>query len=152
MALDASCPSRELLRRSLDPDDPMTDGDRRLIEAHVDACAQGCKQAIDALLRDQTLSAADATPSDQTSAIVKTEQPLPARIGHYQIIDLLGRGGMGVVYKALQIKAKRIVALKMVLSGGHASRAELERFRIEGESVARLQHPNIVRLRILIPS
>ena len=64
----------------------------------------------------------------------------------YEVQSELGRGGMGVVYKAIQIKAKRTVALKMILSGGHASRADLERFRIEGESVARLQHPNIVQV------
>lgn len=64
----------------------------------------------------------------------------------YEVLAELGRGGMGVVYKAQQMKAKRVVALKMILSGGHASRADLERFRIEGESVARLQHPNIVQV------
>ena len=64
----------------------------------------------------------------------------------YEVLSELGRGGMGVVYKALQVKAKRIVALKMILSGVHASPAALERFRIEGESVARLQHPNIVQV------
>jgi tetratricopeptide (TPR) repeat protein/tRNA A-37 threonylcarbamoyl transferase component Bud32 len=53
---------------------------------------------------------------------------------------------MGVVYKARQVRANRLVALKMVLSGAHASKAQLERFRIEGEAVARLQHPNIVQV------
>ena len=81
-------------------------------------------------------------------------QPNHARLGStaplaplgYKVLSELGRGGMGVVYKALQIKAKRVVALKMILSGGHASKGELERFRIEGESVARLHHPNIVQV------
>ena len=64
----------------------------------------------------------------------------------YEILAELGRGGMGVVYKALQVRAKRVVALKMILSSGHASRADLERFRIEGESIARLRHANVVQV------
>ncbi len=64
----------------------------------------------------------------------------------YAIEELLGRGAMGVVYKARHLTLKRTVALKMVLAGGHAGPGELARFRIEAESVARLQHPNIVQI------
>ena len=64
----------------------------------------------------------------------------------YQIERAIGRGGMGVVYKALHLSLKRSVALKMVLGGGHAGPRELARFRIEAEAVARLQHPNIVQI------
>src|SRR5260370_9062434 len=50
--------------------------------------------------------------------------PLPAIAG-YEVIDVLGRGGYGVVYKALQVKAKRLVALKMILAGAHSSPSAL---------------------------
>src|SRR5262245_26347470 len=62
----------------------------------------------------------------------------------YAIEGELGRGGMGVVYRAQHLALKRPVALKMILRGGHAGPHERARFRAEAEAVARLQHPNIV--------
>jgi tetratricopeptide (TPR) repeat protein len=64
----------------------------------------------------------------------------------YQILDELGRGGMGVVFKARHLALKRLVALKMVLDGGLAGTHQLVRFKKEAEAVARLQHPNIVQV------
>src|SRR5262249_38889937 len=63
-----------------------------------------------------------------------------------EVLGELGHGGMGVVYKARQVKANRVVALKMILSGSHAGRDELARFQTEAESSARLRHPNIVQI------
>jgi serine/threonine protein kinase len=70
---------------------------------------------------------------------------LPAVPG-YEILGKLGRGGMGIVYKAHHQHLNRLVALKMILGGSHASPTELVRFRQEAETVARLQHPNIVQI------
>jgi urea transport system substrate-binding protein len=64
----------------------------------------------------------------------------------YQIVQLVGRGGMGVVYKAWQEALERTVALKMILSGEHADERALARFQTEARAVARLQHPNIVQV------
>jgi tRNA A-37 threonylcarbamoyl transferase component Bud32 len=76
------------------------------------------------------------TPTAQLSVLVPG----------YEILSELGRGGMGVVYKARHLQLNRIVALKMVLTGGHAGSEERLRFLAEAKAVAALQHPNIVQV------
>jgi hypothetical protein len=66
--------------------------------------------------------------------------------GKYEILEEIGRGGMGVVYRAHQSGVRRVVAIKMILGGEHTTAAALERFRIEAEAAARLRHDGIVQI------
>jgi WD40 repeat protein/tetratricopeptide (TPR) repeat protein/tRNA A-37 threonylcarbamoyl transferase component Bud32 len=101
-------------------------------------CGRDCLVPVQAKSGPPTVD--DAALPGQVGAV--TVQAPPG----YEILGELGRGGMGVVYKARQIKAGRVVALKMILADEHAGAAERARFSTEAQAVARLQHPNIVQV------
>src|SRR5262249_49610402 len=91
----------------------------------------------------------DATRPPSTQDWVKKElssKKKKLNVPGYEILGELGRGGMGVVFKARQIGLDRVVALKMVLGGTFAQKDDFQRLRSEAAAIARLQHPNIVQV------
>jgi eukaryotic-like serine/threonine-protein kinase len=90
-------------------------------------------------------------PADRTKEVAGLLAPPReldelGRIGPYGILRVLGSGGMGIVFAARQQRPRRVIALKMILSGPRSGRGRLERFRGESEIIAGLRHPNIVRV------
>jgi serine/threonine-protein kinase len=100
-------------------------------------------------LRD-TITPDQAQKNDMSFSLqgVKAVAPRSSykEVAGYEIIQVLGRGAMGVVYKARQRNLNRLVALKMVLAGEHAGPQEMARFQTEALAAAELKHPNIVQV------
>lgn len=115
----------------------LSEDESALIEAHLEACDNVCLPLLDAR------SSGSRPPSNVGLADGAAGTQW---LSGYEILGELGRGGMGIVYQAHQVSLKRLVALKMILSGEHSRPEDLARFRLESEVLARLQHPNIVQV------
>ncbi len=154
----------------------LAEADLARVSAHLGDCPECCRRidqlaAADPLLarlqqsagrREETLvsraqrrSAVRALRRAQGawSAAPRTEPgtepvilPVPKQVGDYDVMAEVGRGGMGVVYKARHRGLRRLAALKMVLAGEFTSPAQAARFRLEAELAARVQHPNIAQV------
>jgi serine/threonine protein kinase len=118
---------------------------QELLQRHLDLASD-----LAHFFADQDGFAGLAEPLRQLAAPLgweATNGPAPpAALGDYEVLKEIGRGGMGVVFKARQKGLNRLVALKMVLPGGQPGAAALARFRTEAQAAARLQHPNVVQI------
>jgi eukaryotic-like serine/threonine-protein kinase len=141
------------------PDDPEL---LNLLDAYLRQIQAGQPPDRDSVLRQRPelasmLACLDALesmaiPSDQgdqgqvTLAFSPEEVPVPRDFGAYELLGEIGRGGMGVVYKARQRGLERVVAIKMILASHLASTEHVRRFQDEARAAASLRHPNIVHI------
>jgi WD40 repeat protein len=168
----ADHPQRESLERLLA--EALTNEERAVVEAHVERCDQ-CQNTLHNLTAgggdpgsSGLLPAKASAPGGQVDAqaeafferlkrIKPPESPGQPRVPGNERIDLvqvegyeilgeLGRGAVGVVYRARHLKLNRLVALKVIVAGLHLPPAARQRYRLEALAIARLKHPNIVQV------
>jgi serine/threonine protein kinase/tetratricopeptide (TPR) repeat protein len=132
----STCPSPEVLRRfessiSGDPNDSR-------LNAHINGCS-ACQVALNGLMNEESPTTIPA------GAAIPTSKDLPQLPG-FEIERELGRGGMGVVYLARELKPNRPVAIKFLASGPLAVPSDRERWLKEARAAARVRHPHVVQL------
>jgi serine/threonine-protein kinase len=118
---------------------------RRLAEQHPDLVEE-LRQllTVGQIAEEFGKSAVHDQPTEPQTAPVAPPANLPRRFGEYELLEEIGRGGMGVVYKAWEPRLRRFVALKMIRGGELASAVDLSRFRTEAQSAAGISHAHIV--------
>jgi serine/threonine-protein kinase len=126
----------------------LSEDEVRCVDAHVDACTE-CRAHLAALARCAAEAAsrasAEAVTEDESGPAARAPVPLPQdAAGRYRIADVLGVGGMGVVYAAADPVLGRSVALKMIRSDVLRGPAARERLLREARAMATLSHPNVV--------
>jgi serine/threonine-protein kinase len=135
---------RQLVEEALDSDRTPDEVCRNCPELLGEVCRQWERvRAVEAEM-EALFPRADSPPPDD-AAFCDEETGLP-RIEGYDVEAELGRGGMGIVYRARHRKLNRPVALKMILAGAYASPQDRARFQREAEAVAALRHPNVVQV------
>ncbi|MFG0299166.1 MAG: serine/threonine-protein kinase, partial [Phycisphaerales bacterium JB047] len=117
------------------------EGDEDIISRVMEMLAADSDETDGQLLSDQVI---DAGLHFQLNDGITGEQP-PGEISRFQIIREIGRGGMGVVYEAMQLQPERPVAIKVIRSGLISSQAK-QRFKREAQLLGRLQHPGIAQI------
>ena len=118
---------------------------KQFLEDHPElASAIECIEALEYMAPEPL--AADSDPSGETLPLQSQLEAAPRDFGQYELLGEIGRGGMGVVYKARQKGLERFVAVKMILASHLASDEHVRRFQDEAKAAARMQHSNIVHI------
>ena len=165
---DKSCPSHDQLRQLLGGS--LDVGSEQTIELHVETC-ESCGQTLEDICQTvdaerwkylagtskdrleqsgRTKNASSAKSSNRrqniTVRIDRDHLKNAPKIDGFEISSVAGKGGMGVVYRANQLSLNRIVAIKTLHSSAPGDLERIERFKNEADSIARIQHPNVVSI------